>query len=287
MKFSTPKKPLINSVMQSSRHAIKDNATVDKKPCKWGRKYANERRRDIFGRSAFHNTPPSSNSCERKKTFRYWTFFVVVFFYRVLPSFTGFYLVFIGFLGFLHGLAQFLVLRSAQRRLATEPLFLPSFTEFYRVLPSFTGFYWIWLGLTYFHGILPGIIKFFFVLLVFFSRFSLLGFAQFHWVASTFDRLYVTTTLVTSFNWFYWVSPHHNGFYPDFLGFLGFYLVLLGLNLIDWIVSISFFTGSWWIQPQFTALVTSFHGFDWVSWDRNGFYPDFPGFPRVLLAFPR
>ena len=166
---------------------------------------------------------------------------VVVFFYRVLPSFTGFYLVFIGFLGFLHGLAQFLVLRSAQRRLATEPLFLPSFTEFYRVLPSFTGFYWIWLGLTYFHGILPGIIKFFFVLLVFFSRFSLLGFAQFHWVASTFDRLYVTTTLVTSFNWFYWVSPHHNGFYPDFLGFLGFYLVLLGLNLIDWIVSISFF----------------------------------------------
>ena len=68
---------------------------------------------------------------------------LLFFFYRVLPSFTGFYLVFIGFLGFLHGLAQFLVLRSAQRRLATEPLFLPSFTEFYRVLPSFTGFYWI------------------------------------------------------------------------------------------------------------------------------------------------
>ena len=45
-------------------------------------------------------------------------FLLLAEFYRVLPSFTGFYWVLLGFTGF------------------------------YRVLPSFTGFYWILLGFT-------------------------------------------------------------------------------------------------------------------------------------------
>ena len=63
-------------------------------------------------------------------------------FYLVLPSFTGFCKVLLGFTGF------YLVLPSC----TGFCLVLPSFTGFYWVLPSFTGFCKVLLGFTGFHG---------------------------------------------------------------------------------------------------------------------------------------
>ena len=55
-------------------------------------------------------------------------------FYWVLPGFTGFYLVLLGFTQF-------------------YPV-LPWFTGFYLLLPSFTGFYWVWPSFTEFYLVL-------------------------------------------------------------------------------------------------------------------------------------
>ena len=118
-------------------------------------------------------------------------------FYWVLPSFTGFYLVFLGF------------------------------TQFYWVLPSFTGFYLVLLGFTQFYWVLPSLTGFYLVLL---------GFTQFYWVLPCFTGFYLVLLgyigfltgfylVLLSFPQLYCVQPRFTVFQLS-LGFTRFYRVL-------------------------------------------------------------
>ena len=102
----------------------------------------------------------------------------------VLPSFTGFYLVLLGFSSF------FLRFFSNQSdNVLQEWLF--DFTSFYRVLPSFTGFYLVLLGFYHFSNMV---------------------------VVETLGPCFTTTTCYFRF-FFYRVLPIFTGFYLVLLGF--------------------------------------------------------------------
>ena len=94
-------------------------------------------------------------------------------FYWVLPSFTGFYLVLLGFIQFYWVLPSFTGFYTV----------LFGFTQFYWVSPSFTGFYLVLLDYTQFYWVLPSFTEFYWVLPSFTGFYwVLLGFTEFYWV---------------------------------------------------------------------------------------------------------
>ena len=122
--------------------------------------------------------------------------FNTVDFQPVLPNFTGFYLVFMGFTDFTG--------------------FYWVFTECYLVILGFTGCYLLLLGFSVFTG-------FYWVLLVFIAFYCVLpSFTGFCWVLPNYSGFYWVLSPLTGF---YWIWPSFTGFCHLLRGFTDIYWV--------------------------------------------------------------
>ena len=221
-------------------------------------------------------------------------------FYRVLPSFTEFYRVFL-FARLYRVRMGLTVILSVDKRF--HRVFfsgLPSFTEFYRVLPSFTEFFFL-LGFTGFEWVLLWFFRLIKGLLHWTGFFT-----EFYWVSFCFTGFLLGFTgcysVLLGFSRFYWVPHGLPGFYRFLLGLTRFYWVLLGFTRYNWVslgfiefyaVLLSFIGYYWvlidliWVLPGFTFFLC-FSGFYYVLLGWTTFYwvlPYLNGFYRFLLGF--
>ena len=125
----------------------------------------------------------------------------------VVPSLTGFYSSFVGFIWVLLGFTRF------HRVLLGFHWILLGFTGFFWVLSGFTWFYLVLPGLTGFYRVLLGSTRFHWVWMIFFS-----WFCKFNWIFTGLYWVLIGFSKVSpGFTGFYWVSLRFTGYLLGFI----------------------------------------------------------------------